>query len=197
MGTWGVSMSGIIFQGLVSVNQDNSVIFTDAKNKFTPEGMKLFISFFNYSGCGGTSGYSNGGAYFPAYNWQMYLGTGAAATTSGMTSLASPIGTTPGTVPNVTAITFKDGSSDGIWDIIYSATWNSGTVTGTVAEMALYLTKFSASTYGFSNLTQNSTLDSGRAMMSRLCTGDGEFSGFTIDNTKPLTIDWKIRFTFG
>lgn len=197
MGDWGVTMSSINFQGLVSARQGESILFSDARNKFVAEGQKLFLSFLNLQGHQGINSAGTGGIYMPAYNWSMYLGAGNTATTEAMTALVTPIGTAPGTAPSTFSISFKDGASDGIWDIIYSATWNTGVITGTVEEMGLYLTKLGNYTYNYTINSQNTYIDGGRAMMSRLSTSDTEFTGFTIDNTKPLTVDWKIRFTFG
>ena len=183
----------IKFKGLVSAHQDNKLIFTNVPNKFTTEGMKSIVGWLNMQFHYGNT--TNSTLCLPAYSWSIYLGTGGAATTVDMTALATSIGTTPGTVPNTKSIAFKDGTSDGIWDIIFTGTWNTGTITGTVAEMGLYLTKPNAYTYNWSSY--GTSVNGGVAMVSRLCTGDSEFEAFTIDNTKPLTIDWKIRFTFG
>ncbi len=193
MGNRGVGMNEYIkFQGLVSAHQD-TIIFKDIPNKFVEQGMKGIIGFINMQ----SAHISNSAFYaMPAYNWSMYLGTGSENTTPAMTALSTPIGTTPGTAPTLRSISFKDGSLDGIWDIIYTATWNTGTITGTVTEMGLYLTAPRYYTYSWES-SSSATYDSGRQMMSRLCTGDSEFEAFTIDDTKPLTIDWKIRFTFG
>ena len=107
-----------------------------------------------------------------------------------MTQLVSPIGAAPGTEPSS-----KSGAltnpSPGVWRIVYTATWDAGTVSGTVGEVALYLTTVSSFIFGDSGWY----CDGGKNMVSRLSVADGAFSAFTIDTNKPFTVTWTIEIS--
>jgi hypothetical protein len=194
--------SGIKVGGFVSARQGKRILFEDIPNKFTTLGLKHFISTWNWGGVysGSPNGTYSFTYYGPAYTWQMYLGTDTTTPTAlAATALTTPIGTTPGTAVSSKSISCSDGSSNGIWDVVYTGVWNSGTVTGTVGEMALYLSQGWQTTTANWRYTcnANSTVsDPGRGMNSRLAVADSEFTAFTIDNSKALTIDWKIRFQY-
>ncbi len=127
----------------------------------------------------------------------IYLGTDTAApTTHSMTALTSPIGTIPGTAPDTIFGADLTNPSGGTFRVDVTAQWVSGTVSGTVGELALYMG-------AFTDLSPNWVKDSPGAsysypviMVSRLSEADGDFSGFVIDETKSLTVQWDMEVSF-
>ena len=134
-----------------------------------------------------TSGYSDQIA--PLYPQTLYLGTNTTvATFPTMAGLVTPIGTPPGTGPNNWSS--SKGSITNGYQVVYTATWNAGTVSGTIGEMALYGS--AATTY----LTSPDNWNSTSVMLSRLSVADGDFSSFTINSSYPLVIVWTVQFLF-
>jgi hypothetical protein len=125
----------------------------------------------------------------------MYLGSDTSTkTTASMTALVAPIGTAPGTAPNgwnSSIQMLSNGSA-----VTYTATWNAGTVSGTIGEMALYGSV--ATNYYTGMLTCGNTISwgGGSVMLSRLSVADGDFSAFAINASYPLIIVWTIQFLF-
>jgi hypothetical protein len=190
-------MADALMTGLVSARQGDEVLFTDAKNKFTDIGMFSPLCYLNFYQCYSTSGAGTLTYYYPGYSYTMYLGTN---TTTGTipthTGLQVPIGTAPGTAPNTVNVTVLNGTSTGIWGITVTAIWNAGTVSGTVGEMGLYLRTTDKKDQGGWSIG-NASYAGASSMWSRLCSADTDFQAFTIDNTRPLIIDWKILYSFG
>ena len=121
----------------------------------------------------------------------IYLGTNTTTkTTASMTALVAPIGTAPGTGPNNwnNALQLLSNGSA----VTYTATWNAGTVSGTIGEMALYGSAATQSVTGSTAVNWSS----GSVMLSRLSVADGNFSAFTINSTYPLVIAWTVQFLF-
>jgi len=185
-------MHEMIIQGKVTIKQGDKIIVKDAINHFVDAGLKGILSTMLFSRMGSSDSYWR----LWAYSWNIYLGSDTATTTSTtMTSLVSPIGTAPGTPPDSKTISVKDGSADGVWEITYTATWNAGSVSGTVGELALYLKAPDKTDFRWEFLAV-ADYDPSEVMVSRLSSADGDFSSFIIDETKPLTVDWKVTFSF-
>ena len=119
----------------------------------------------------------------------MHIGSDTSTkTTASMTALVAPIGTAPGTGPNNWSQMIQllsNGSA-----ATFTATWNAGTVSGTIGEMALY-----------GNYTEmigqtNTNWGTHTGMLSRLSVADGDFSAFTINTSYPLVIAWTVQFLF-
>jgi hypothetical protein len=177
--------------GLVSIhNGDLNLI--DVHNKFTNLGL---LGILSCVGFGYVQYYNPSYWRLPSNTWSIYLGSNiASVTTPTMTALTSPIGSAPGTAPNTKTMSIKSGATDGIWEVTWTATWTAGLVSGVVGELGLYLTWSQQSAFRWN--TYNTDYNPGQMMGSRLSVADGEFTQFTLDNTKPLAIDWKIRFSF-
>jgi hypothetical protein len=126
-----------------------------------------------------------------SYNWNMYLGSDTSTPTIvSMTSLVSPIGTAPGTAPNTTSRsgTYYSTSTTPVV-IIWTATWNAGTVSGTLGEVGLYLW------INIGYLT-NGTTTSSPGLASRLSAADGSFTAFTINTAAALTVTWTVSLVY-
>ena len=117
----------------------------------------------------------------------MYLGTDTSTvTTHELVQLINPIGVSPGTPPNTTSGEGLTMVSDGHWRIAFMATWNPGTISGAVGEVALYL--------GMPlDLTPGTEIwRFAQVMVSRCAVADGDFSQFTIDASKSLIVLWEV-----
>jgi hypothetical protein len=125
------------------------------------------------------------------FSWSMYIGSNTStATTVSMTSLVSPIGTAPGTAPN--ALSFSGvyySTSTTPIVLTWIATWNAGTVSGTLGEAGLYLT---INTQGLTN----GSAASNPGLVSRLSAADGSFTAFTINTAAALTITWTVSLMY-
>lgn len=132
--------------------------------------------------------------HVPSYNWTAQ-GTGrirlgrdtTTKTGGGTTGLTNPIDTNPnsqsGTTSNPAANQYR---------VAWSATWNAGTISGTVGEMGLFLNLINTlQAFGTTNASASSFI-----LFSRLSTADGDFSAFEINTAAPLTIEWRLTLTF-
>ena len=187
----------LLIDGYVEILQDNEVILPYTHNKFVDNGMRGLMSIIATAGLI----YDNQPSYdyqwyLPSSDWYIYLGNDSTTpTTPNMTVLTSPIGTAPGTTPNSKNLTARNGSSDGIWNVIYTAIWNPGTVTGTISELGLYMRWPTRIEYKW-NLGWSTTYIPATTMGSRLAVADNEFETITIDPTKSVSVNWKIQFAF-
>lgn len=180
-------------KGLVSIRQGDDLIVNNAENKFTNIGLMGILSCIAHQGCG-----NNSSSYWklPSYSWSIYIGTNTAnITTPTLTALITPIGTAPGTAPTTKTMSNKLGAADGIWEVTWTSTWTAGTVSGVVGEVGLYLQWANQTTFRWTAFGVD--VNPPAAMGNRLAVADGEFTQFTLDNTKPLAIDWKIQLSFG
>jgi len=119
-------------------------------------------------------------------------------TAPGMTNIVAPI-INEGTHPSMKQIFTTDGSSTGVWEVMYRGMWNRGTVSGTIGEVGLYLRMPTITTIGWSwgyYGSVSGTYTPTRTLVSRLSVADSDFPAHTIIETEPLTIDWTIRLQF-
>ena len=180
-------MNEIEIIGKVEFRNGDKVI--RARNHFVDEGAKLIVSFLGAKTIWSYDYKTYNYLVLPSLN--IYLGSDTStATTHDMTELVSPIGTSPGTAPN-SKNGYLSNPSAGVWRVVYSATWDAGTVSGTVGEVALYLRATSYFEFG----KDKWYCDASAKMISRLAAADGAFSAFVIDDTKPLTVTWVIELS--
>lgn len=185
----------IKIRGFVEIRNGDKVIH--AENKFTQSmlaWLNNMCSIYSVSS-------SNLGSYYwfvSSSAWDIYIGTDQGTSTLYNTiALVSPIGTSPGTPANSKNASMGSPSG-GIFNIVYSATWNAGTVSGTVGEMALYMrVKDTLQPFGWS-LVLNTGLNitETEKLISRLSAADGNFSSFFINEANPLVITWTVSFSF-
>jgi hypothetical protein len=176
----------IKIQGFVEIKNGDTHI--KGKNKFTQSILKHIMNFLS---CANNTSYVN--MALGSFSYTMYIGTDTTIPTAyNTTVLTSPIGTSPGTGPNILSGSSTNPST-GIFKVIITATWNAGTVSGTVGEMALYLNTFD-SLQGFGwNGQQTQT---GNRLASRLSVANGDFTAFAINPSNPLIISWTIQLSF-
>jgi len=137
-----------------------------------------------------------GGAITPPRQWNVYsgrytlrLGTNTTTPTdASMTTLVNEIATEPNSLSGA-----NENPSLGVVRIKVTATWLAGTVSGTIGELGLRWGLFT----GLQGFGWNPNSDSGtKNLLSRLSCADGDFTQFTINTGVPLTIEWRITFTF-
>jgi hypothetical protein len=179
----------IKMEGFVRIQNGDACI--KAKNKFVQTTLQHITNMI--AGYGWAT--SANAIYGPIRNYSMYIGSDTNTPTEyNTTALTTPIGTNPGTVPT----TINGGvsnPSNGVFNMVITATWNPGTVSGTVGEMALYLNMYpTGNLRAFQWAT--SYISPSAIMASRLSAADGNFSAFPINTSNPLSIAWTIQLTF-
>lgn len=182
----------IKIRGIVEIiNGDTHII---AENKFV---QSMIIWLTNMTSVSSLNLQANMGLRWnvSTYNWDIYLGTNTTTQTSyNTTALTSPIGTSPGTMADI-----KLGSTtnplNGVFRTIFTCTWNAGTISGTVGEMALYLSvRSTLQAFGWSQ-SFNPSISETKQLVSRLSVADGSLSPFTINTVNPLTMNWTVQYT--
>jgi len=122
-----------------------------------------------------------------AYSWNIYLGSDTSTPTNvSMTSLVSGIGSGPNSKSN--SGTYYSSTTTPLV-ITYTATWNAGTVSGTLGEVGLYL-------YMNTNGLTNGSATSNPGLASRLSAADGSFTAFTINTAAALTVTWTVNLVY-
>jgi hypothetical protein len=128
-----------------------------------------------------------------SYNWTakstyMRLGTGGNVTTGTVTGLTTPVSTAPDSQAGATT-----SPGGGTYRAAWTATWNAGTLTAiTVSEIGLFLSLVS----GLQSFGYTYSGGGGSILFSRLSAADGDFTAFVVNTTVPLTIEWRLTFTF-
>lgn len=133
------------------------------------------------------------GMHGTSYNWTtkstyMRLGTGGNVTTGSTTQLTTIVSTAPDSQAGSTS-----SPSAGTYRVSWTATWNAGTLTAiTVSEIGLFLDMVATlQSFGFTY-----SGGGGSVLFSRLSAADGDFTAFVVNTSVPLTIEWRLTFTF-
>ena len=130
----------------------------------------------------------------PSINWSamgqgvMHVGTGVGVTTGNMTSLAADEGTDPDSQSGATS-----SPAGGSYRVSWLAVWNAGSLAAiNVSELGLrlYLDGYALNAFG------GTSSPAAKVFFSRLSDADGDFTTFLVDVTKPLTIEWRLTFSF-
>ena len=184
-----ISTDTIKIEGLVEIQ--NGYTHIKAKNKFVQTMLQHIANMI--AGYGWWNSVTT--FYGPIRSYSIYIGSDIATPTAyNTTVLTSPTGTSPGTGPNSINGTISNPSA-GVFNMTIAATWNPGTVSGIVGEMALYNNVYTAGNLrGFQwggNFNPPSAI-----LVSRLSVADGDFSSFAINTANPLSIAWIIQLRF-
>ena len=128
--------------------------------------------------------------------WDIQLGDNTSSkTTAGMTAL---VGTQIGGSPNSKNILYSNPSS-GTHRVSFEASWDAGTVSGTIGEIAIIM--MCSTEYTWKWYLDASSDSIGQAhsvtMFARASVADGDFLAYTIDTSKPTSIKWDIDFKWG
>ena len=121
----------------------------------------------------------------------MRVGTGAVATGGATTDLTAPDATAPDSQGGIVS-----NPGGGQYRIAWTATWNAGSIAAlTVTELGLYLAMSNTIAllgFGASIVGALQTAE----FFSRLSEADGDFVAFVINIGAPLTIEWRLTFSF-
>jgi hypothetical protein len=180
-------------RGTVKIENGKHMVI--GRNHWVAQGLETIGGFLTNNGYYYYSSPNNyfGGNYIygAVYNWNIYIGSDTSTPTMvSTTALAAPIGTTPGTAPNSKSYsgTYYSSSTTPVV-IVYAATWNAGTVSGTLGEAGLYL-------YIDTNTLTNGTAATNPGLASRLSAADGSFTAFTINTAAALTVTWTVSLVY-
>lgn len=193
-------MDTLGLQGRVTVFQEDSdgereYIIENQRNHFTNGMLRGLLSFMVGSTFGARQTRNNG--YTAAHrawyaDWNILLGVDTVTpTTHNMTALVSPISTNPNTriCEGLTTISNAERY------INWTAIWNANTISGTIGEMGLWFRPFTNISPSWSHIYDGygdvtSSLTS--TMCSRLSSASEDFSPFSIDPSRSLTITWEL-----
>jgi len=178
-------------RGTVKIENGEHIVI--GRNHWVAQGFETIGAFLVWGGVAYTSNTSNTAYNFygAVNNWNIYIGSDTSTTTTvSRTSLVSPIGTAPGTAPNTKSYSgaYYSTSTTPI-TLSYVATWNAGTVSGTLGEAGLYLY------INTSGLT-NGTTATNPGLASRLSAADTSFTAFTINTAAALTVTWTVSLVY-
>ena len=190
----------IVIRGIVEIT--NGKYHQKARNHFVNNGLQALMWGMTQGLWEGNNSYNVLWVETPLDVQTIYLGSDTITKTTPSTiQLVSPIGPAPGTGPNSFARSTNNLSNGGT--ITFTATWNAGTVSGTIGELGLYAyygngplretvnyrgagTSYGDIIYGTQPL----------GLISRLSVADGDFSAFTINTGYPVTVAWTVEFVF-
>jgi len=158
--------------------------FIVTHNHFVQQGLIHLVNFLTVQRTGGGFLYNCASGYYT-----MKLGTDTThITDASMTALYSEIATEPNTL-----LGLNTNVGLGVKRFTVTATWNAGTVSGTVGELGLRWGMFTTlQGWAWDAYTNAST----KQLLSRLSHADKDFMAFTINTGAPLTIEWRVTFSF-
>lgn len=176
----------ICYYGTPKTPLKDRVLLFKSKGHIVNQGLIGFVNYLGGAAINYAASYqfgtgSDGAPTVPSIR----LGTGGSVTTGATTSLTSREDTAPDSANGTIS---SPGSS---YRIAWTATWNAGSLSAiTVSELGLWL-YIDASINAFGG-----TVTGAVAFFSRLSDADGDFSSFVVNTSVPLTIEWRLTFTF-
>jgi len=180
----------IIVRDEVLVWEGDKLLFR-SKGHIVNQGLIALINLLSGISINNAASLPSGGVN-TGYTWTlknsgyMYVGTGSGVTVGSMTDLVTPVATKAGAQSGVTA-----SPAAGTYRVSWIATWSAGALAAiTVSELGLWL-------YVVATLQAfGAALSPGVAFVSRLSADDGDFAGFVVNVAVPLTVEWRLTFTF-
>jgi len=159
-----------------------------SKGHIVNQGLIHIVNMLAMSGISYSSG-----MHGTSYNWitkstYMRIGTGGNVTTGTVTGLTTQVATAPDSQAGTTS-----SPRGGTYRISWTATWNAGTLAAiTASELGLFLDMVN----GLQNFAYTYSGGGGSILFSRLSAADGDFTAFVVNTSVPLTIEWRLTFTF-
>lgn len=162
-----------------------------ARNKIVGQGLRHLVNSGFLGGQNAGGGTSNDPfATNDLTRSYIRVGTGSGSTIDTTTALVAQVATSPSS----TAASF-DNPSSGVYRNKFTATWNAGAITGaTVQEIGIFGNLLL--TLGTSRPSSANSGYSALSLFARLSASDAEFTAFTINTAVPLTIEYRVVFTF-
>lgn len=193
-------MDKLGLQGRVTVFQEDDggereYIIKNQRNHFTDGMLRGLLSFIVGSTFGASETYganrtTTHRAWY--YDWNILTGVDIVTPTNHvMTGLVSPIATNPNTKICEGLTTISDAERYINW----TSVWNANTISGDVGEMGLWFRPFTNISPSWSHVyssSSNGTSALASTMCSRLSSASGDFSPFSIDPSRSLTITWEL-----
>lgn len=173
-------------EGLFTVKNGNKK--QSIKNKFVESGTEaLILPMLIIRDSAAENGYGN--------NYNIEIGSDTTtATEREMVSLVNSISNNP----DNTSIDVVQNDDE--YYVKYTATWDSGSVSGTLGEVGinLYIPDHTNVNSDYNPQPPYSAgwINSFVQLLSRICEADGDFTSFTIDETSPLVIEYKLSLTY-
>jgi hypothetical protein len=185
------------------VKNGSAKLITKSKGHIVNTGLIAIINLLSLSGT--TTNYINRfGTYgfdtstpSTAYGY-VKVGTGGGITGPTTTGLTTVTNTLPSSQAGNTS-----NPSAGSYRISYIATWNSGVLAAiTVSEVGLWLDYSTVNNdmsalqaFGWA-ITYGGSVYGSAVFFSRLSDADGDFTAFAVNTAVPLTIEWRLTFSF-
>jgi len=145
------------------------------------------IGLINLIGGGGAANLAMSLTWSTKVGGILHVGTGVGVTTSAMTTLVTDVATDPNSQSGVIA-----SPALGTYRVSWIATWNAGTLAAiNVSELGLSL-NIDPTLNAFESTWTPLT----KTFFSRLSDSDGDFVTFLVNTAVPLTIEWRLTFTF-
>ena len=174
----------VLVSGHVRIENGDTVI--EGENKSTSRLLRDLVNFIGGQSFADNNGICNYYWNNTGFNY-VYLGTDTTTPTNASSdALIAPIGS-PTKCSTITSTAWTTGNA---YNVQWMATFNPGTVSGTVGEMALYIRCGGATLISFGGTM---SMDNG-GMVARYAVADSEFTAFAIDATKPVVVVWTFKF---
>lgn len=168
--------------------------FIVAQNRIVSLGMRLLMTWLSSIYSATTFYYGASMAFnSSAADSRIRFGSDTThVTTEDMIALSNEVTTDR----NTGGVTLSKVAS-GQYRVAWVSTWNAGTVSGTFGEIGLFLSGIVP--YADASLPVTNPVPTYSAtpyLFSRLSSASADFGSFTINAAVPLTIEWRLEFTF-
>jgi len=174
----------IIIEDEVLVWEGRKLLFK-SRGHIVNQGLTDLI---NWLACGTISATSAMPSNTFGTNGTIRVGVGTGVTVGTMTSLVSEQATQASSHSGATS-----SPSTGIYRVAWIATWNAGVLPAiTVTEIGLKL--FLDLAFRAFGAARGAPV--ANSLFSRLSDSDGDFTAFLVNTAVPLTIEWRLTYTF-
>jgi len=175
----------IIIEDEVLVYEGDKLMFK-SKGHIVNQGLIALINFIG----GDTADKCPSSLWGAVSGGTLHVGTGTGVTTGTTTALVIDEGTDAdsqsGTISSPAVGTYR---------VAWTATWNAGSLAAIdVSELglSLYIDGDALNAFGDNYVATGHA----KTFFSRLSDSDGDFTTFTVNTAVPLTIEWRLTFTF-
>jgi len=189
----------ILIKDEVLVWQGKKLLFK-SKGHIVSQGLTELVNLMGVGGTTTTYG-TPGSGWADQSRGKMLVGTGTGATTAAMTGLVTPNSTLPTTVTELGLFLQVDTTTQsglianptaGVYRVSFIATWAAAALTAiTVTELGLFL-QVDTTLRAFNGTVTPANY----VFFSRLSSSDGDFTAFLVNIAVPLTVEWRLTFTF-
>jgi hypothetical protein len=180
----------ILIKDEVLVWQGKKLLFK-SKGHIVSQGLTELVNLMGVGGTTTTYG-TPGSGWADQSRGKMLVGTGTGATTAAMTGLVTPNSTLPTTQSGLGWADQIANPTAGVYRVSFIATWAAAALTAiTVTELGLFL-QVDTTLRAFNGTVTPANY----VFFSRLSSSDGDFTAFLVNIAVPLTVEWRLTFTF-